>query len=251
MKIPSRRFDLHAQIAIQPATVDAREWHAHVMKHPFGLGAIYDLLPQAGSRSWTREGWNTVAPPVVTGEQRRSLAREIVSLVVAGSRCHAQRLGHEEYNGLAPHSDIPCRECPQALLDACGQIVGSVSVGYASWVDRHLGALEDGVVVEPAELVQRITRAAARRSALPEAVLSTGMLSNGHTGLRISGANGVRSELYGTKGYPFRWRTTYRSVPKGPNDQASFLLRLLVRHPKAVLSGVTLVERRWWKENDQ
>ena len=39
MQIPSKPARLTAELRVEPREVDARAWQAHVLKHPFGLGA--------------------------------------------------------------------------------------------------------------------------------------------------------------------------------------------------------------------
>jgi len=248
MRIPARPHRLTTVLEVGSRDVEVQASQAHVLKHPFGLGALYNLPPLGHNRRWDAEGWNETDPVVLSGDERAKLAREIQTLEVESRRCGADRLGHTEFRGDAPHRTVPCYDCPSALAEACADVTSGVGERYARSADRLLGALDDAVDVGRREASLRLFDAARKPGRALPVVLSTGMLNNGSRGARINGPDGVRVELYLTGG-TLGWRTTYRVPPRTRADRVSHLLEVLPPVRGVALSGRVLVPRRWWERS--
>lgn len=244
MPIPSRPARLTSVLHVQPREVDARAWQAHVLKHPFGLGALYGLGPLEGSRRWNAEGWDATEPPTITREERAARVAQIRALEVGGARCAASRLEREEYRGAQPHERIPCYTC--SLARRCEEITREIGERYAGALTRALEALADPLAVRRGALVARLMQQ-ARGGVDPSAlVLSVGRLASGDRGARISAASGIRSELYLERG-ALRWRTTYKEDLRSACARVNFLKEVLPPIAGLALSDQALVPRRWWE----
>lgn len=242
MRIPSRPVRLTRLLHAEPREVDARAWQAHVLKHPFGLGALYNLAPLGGDRRWNAEGWDETA--VISREVRAARVAEILALVVDGLRCRASRLDREEFRGEAPYERMPCYEC--RLANECEGVTREVGERYADELLRSLESVADSVEVERGVLSARVLRQ-ARRSPDPDAaVLSVGSLAGREPGARINLGCGIRTELY-LQGGTLLWRTTYRRRMLGPSDHVNFLNDVLSPVAGLPLSDRVLVARRWWE----
>jgi hypothetical protein len=250
--VPVRAHVLNAALTIPVAEVEARVVHEHVMKHPLGLGVLYDAPPMGGIRRWDKEGWSALEPPLVTAELRRALASLILSLDVDGERCGARLLGHDEYGG-ATGDVLPCRSCPERVLAACATHVEGLRRAYLARIDAILGALHDAVAVDRVALTQRLFNVVRlHRStgveAWPAAVLSVGLLDDGRRALRVRTREGFTLDFYG-RPPKTRWRTLHREIHANANDRVSFLLHVLKPDPNNPLSAQTLVPRLWWEQN--
>lgn len=244
MQIPSKPARLTAELRVEPREVDARAWQAHVLKHPFGLGALYGLGPLAGGRRWNAEGWDATEPPTITREERAETVVRIRALKVDGERCGASRLEREEYRGDAPHARMPCYAC--SIARRCEEITREIGERYAGALTRALEALADPLAVRRGALAARLMQQ-ARHGVDPSAlVLSVGRLGNGDRGARISAASGIRSELYLERG-ALRWRTTYKEDLGSACARVSFLKEVLQPITGLALSDQAWVPRRWWE----
>lgn len=246
MKIPSRSFRLTRLLTAAPREVEVSAWQAHVIKHPFGLGALYNLVPLAGPRRWNAEGWDQTSPPTLTREERAGLVARVLELEGEGRRCAAKRLDREEYKGAAQYERMPCYACSPSLAEGCRAVTAPVGERYASATARALEALEDGVEVPRGELSQRLFRSGELEP--DAAVLSIGRLPKVVRAARVSVADGCRVELY-LEGGTLSWRTTYRKTFAGRSDRINHLLDVLPPVPGAPLSDRVLVARRWWERN--
>jgi hypothetical protein len=249
--VPVRTHVLNPALTIPVAEVDARVVHEHVMKHPLGLGVLYDSPPMGGMRRWDTEGWCALEPPVVTADLRRHLASVILGLDVDGERCGARLLGRDEYGG-ATGDVLPCRSCPERVLAACATHVDGLRRAYLARVDAILSALHDTVTVDGVHLTHRLLKLVHpnRRTDLdewPAAVLSVGLLDERRKALRVRTREGFTLEFFLSPAP--RWRTLYRRMPKDANQRASFLLDRLKRHPMDDLSAQMLVPRLWWEQD--
>lgn len=245
MRIPSRPYRLTPLLHVESRDIDARTWQAHVLKHPFGLGALYNASIR-GERRWDAERWDSTDPPTISPMERADLAGRIAALEVDGRRCAATRLTHEVFRGRAPAQREPCYECPSPLVARCADVTHPVGDRYAAAVDRILHAFADSVEVPRREVPARVVTGARRGDLRGSSVLSVGRLADGKRGARINDGSGVRVELY-LEGGTLRWRTTYRRSCTSPIDGASFLLDVLPAIRGAPLSDRVLVPRRWWE----
>lgn len=254
MRIPSDTTKLTRELRVEPTELVAQVWQAHVMKHPFGLGALYGLS-LAGGRRWNAEGWDETDPPTITREERSARVQEILALSVDGARCGASRLDREEYRGNTPYQprrpgqDMPCYPC--TLASRCESVTHAVGERYAAALTDALAALRNPLSVRRGALCARLM--ASARAIDPSAVvLSVGTLNDGKRGARISAASGIRSELWlsGSQGRAaLRWRTTYKRRLSPPTDRISFLMEVLTPVPGLRLSEDVLVARRWWEKS--
>lgn len=245
MRIPSRPHRLTPVLSVESAEIDACVWQAHVLKHPFGLGALYNLASLNGDRRWNTEGWDETEPPTITRSERAELVAKIGALAVDGHRCTATRLAREEFRGEHRHEDTPCYECAPPLAARCAEVTRGIGERYASVVDGIFLALQDAVEVRRTDAYGRVT-ASARRGPVDGTLVSVGRLGTGGRGARINDASGARVELYLDRG-ALRWRTTYRVRFAGLSDRASFLLDMLPAIARTPLSDRVLVPRRWWE----
>lgn len=247
MKVPRLVHQIGADLQIRPRDCDPDVVHLHVMKHPMGLGALHGRRPRTGPRRWDSEGWSKLEPPLLTVNDRRELVNRIRRLVVNDMSCRADLLDQEEVARADVDETLPCPACDARLAGRCASEVQTVAEGYLAHVDKQLQALTPAVQVDRAELVSRILEAVRKRLPLPNGVLSVGLLPNGHEAVRIHTSDGVNTEFYFRLGP--RWRTTYREVPRGPNDLAAFLLALLPDAPRIPMSGFAFVARQWWGDS--
>jgi hypothetical protein len=233
---------------VEPRTVPVEAWQAHVLKHPFGLGSLYNLPGSRGSRRWNSEGWDATDPVVLTEARRAELAAAIRRLDVDGRRCGADRLGHTEFRGDAGHRRMPCYTCPDPLVRACAEVTGGVAERYAAWVEKLLEPLGDAVTAERREVARRLFVAVRRPGTTLPVVFSTGLLHEGVEGARINAPNGVRVDFWRSRGQ-LAWRTTYRIPPADRAALVTFLLDVLPCPPGTPLSEGVLVPRPWWERS--
>ena len=231
MKVPERAHELVGGVAARPREVPADVWQAHVIKHPFGLAALWGQSTR--DRRWNTEGWDRVAPPVLEEGERATLTPQIVALTDGSTRCGADRLTATEYRGEPRREAMPCYECP--LARRCGELTRPVGERYAGWADALLERLAPVEEVTRAALQGRLLgEVGAGVDALPS-VLSIGRLGAGGAGARLQSPDGVRVELTLVGRSHLEWRTT----PP--------LLGVLPPLPGLPLSGNALVPRRWWR----
>lgn len=242
MRVPERSHALPDGLVVEPRVVPAPPWQAHVIKHPFGLGAMWGAW--SGSRRWNTEGWDRVAPPVLEEGERASLTAAIGALHEGEARCRADKLERTEYRGEPRRERMPCYEC--ALAERCGEITRSVGERYASWVDRLLAELAPLEAVPRNELALRLQRELGAPEASLPVVLSVGRGAGG-AGARVQAPNGVRVELALVGRDRLEWWTTYRKPARTANDRISALLDVMQPLPSLPLSGMAVVPRRWWR----
>lgn len=243
MRIPNEPVRFTRSVHAQPREIDVRVWQAHVLKHPFGLGALYNLGPLDGERRWNAEGWDEAG--VIGREERAARVAEILALVIDGLRCGASRLDREEFRGEAPYERMPCYEC--RLADACEKVTRPIGDRYARELFRSFEALADSVEVRRAAFSTRVLKQARTGPPPPNAaVLSVGRLNSGVRGARISLGCGIRTELY-LQGRFLLWRTTYRRRLRAPSDHVNFLTAILSPVAGLSLSDRVLVARQWWE----
>ncbi|MDI7266809.1 MAG: hypothetical protein QME96_02295 [Myxococcota bacterium] len=242
-------------VVIKDGKVGTPVLQAHVIKHPFGVGAMLAATVEGRRRPWNAEGWDRLDPPTITLVERRECVTQIRGLEVAGTRCHVRRLHLEEYGG-DPVSDEPCYECGGSLAAACSEVTLDVAVRYAAWVDIIVKriASDGGVRIGALDVLRRVLRLSHRSPSKLDGLV-VGSLGRETAGdshslrLRFNAWNGIRVEFRGA-GVGWRWRTTYRRPPRAPTELAEFLLDPA---PGGTLvppwmSGGWWVPRPWWME---
>lgn len=256
MRIPGKAHQLVGSVVLADSEVLTTVLQAHVIKHPFGMGAILGGTADEQRRRWDSEGWDAVDPCVIAQPDRRRCVEQIRGLEVADGRCRVQRLHREEYGGESS-SDEPCYECGRALAGACADITGAVAARYAGWVDAVLSrvASDAGVRVSPLDLQTRVlglVRSPTRLDGLVVASLGCDVNDDRISPrLRFNAWNGIRVE-FRQVGPTWRWRTTYRRPPEGAPRLAGWLLDpapggALLSSP---MSGDWWVPRPWWQETE-
>lgn len=249
MKVPSRAFALPARLRIEPREVDSTAWQAHVVKHPFGMGALMHANGGRG-RAWNLEGWDGLTPPVITGELRRARVAAIQALAVDGASCQLGRLHRESYGGEAPVGWQKCYECQRALAGACAESTADIGGRYRDVVDETLASIADeqGLVVSQLVLARLITPKARRPDLNGLVVLTAGLIAGGTMpGVRVHRWDGVRVELTRHFGQ-LSWRTTLRRPPADDGARITFLLAGATQPAtmRDALSGMCVVPRHWW-----
>lgn len=255
MRIPSRSYQLEGLLDCPPAEFSMQVAQDHLLKHPFGLGALYGKVRSVSSheprpRVWNAEQWDRTSPPVLTAGERRELTEAIRGLSVEGARCGAAQLEHESFRGDAPRVLRPCMVCPEPLVATCARTTEGPRERYLALVDELLNEVRRGsaVVVPRVELMPQVCTATPAELA-KLVVLSAGMLgSSDKPGVRISRGDGLRIELYGER--TLRWRTLYRSAVPRATMQKTFLLQLLAEDgltSRTMLSGKCVVGRLGWQ----
>src|SRR5690606_9081049 len=192
-----------------------RTWQAHVMKHPFGVGAVLGILPGRVERRWNHEGWDETAPPVLTAGERAELVEAIKAIDRGGERCGIPRLEASTYRGDPSPDGLACDRCDPHVQAACAETTEVVGLRYRSAIEAAVARLhgEAAEVVPYAELVERLLAHLPNDVPLPAAVGSLGRAPNGASSLlRVSTPDGLIVELYvdPKAGRATGWRTTYR-----------------------------------------
>jgi hypothetical protein len=237
----------------------ARVTQAHVIKHPFGMGAIH-ARSALQRRRWNEEGWDSLAPPVVSVEQRRATVSQILELRVDGDRCAVPKLANEELGGQPPTdaysgatgASEPCYVCNAALSMRCCVLTKPVAAAYSSLVAARVGQLHERAVwVARDELSRRLGRCARAGERLRGLVVLT---LGGERGLgaRLSCWDGVRIEFYRTSS-ALTFRTAYRERRETPSRVVSFLwdfapITTDAWSERMGVSDKALVPRLWWEE---
>jgi len=249
MKVPARTIELPGGLRCPAYDVAQAPWLAHVVKHPLGLGAVAGRPP---GTPWNREGWGTLALPVIDPAERDRLARNIAGLDVDGHQCAIP-----EMRGAPGASDpdrLACYVCPHTLASQCAWVLDDVSKAYASVTTSLVEAFDaaSSVAVPRASMFKTLARKLPRYDAWASlSLLSVGLdaRQGSRQIARISRADGVRAEFYLSHG-ELRWRTTWRHPPVNHSQAMSFLLDFATPAPTtSPLSENCLVARLWWERH--
>jgi len=245
VRVPEQTQQLSAEIVVKPSEVELRAWQAHVMKHPFGLGAILNGYRMRGRRHWNHEGWDSLPRPVITETIRVRLTRAIRALEDGGRQCAIDLLAELETKVPSGHGDTPCYECPPMLAQRCNAQTLEVGRRYAAYINDTFDELENCVAVNRQELAAAVTPALWTNDLA--SVATVGTLPKGPYGLRINRPDGGRIEAR-EEGPAFTWRTAYRKRVPGLADRRAHLLDHVTSvDSEDALSGMALVPRPWWE----
>ena len=250
MKLPAADVTLAGGLTFPAAVISRAQWIAHVVKHPLGLNA---LARSRTKGAWNAEGWDQLSPPVISTTARDAVLRDITSLEIDGARC-----GVPEFHRARDGSDLgrlACVTCAAPLAERCEQILEETSQAYAAVIQSLVeGFVADAAIaVRREEFARRLMQALARRRPWTSlSVLTVGLDDRSQSSLiaRISRGDGVRAEFY-VRGTALAWRTAWRRPPAHAAAATSFLLDHARPHPRAPLSDLCLVDRRWWEHSQE
>lgn len=249
MNLPSTDIALAGGLTCPAAVIPRAQWIAHVVKHPLGLTA----LARSRTNEWNGEGWDRLSPPVIAVAARDAVVHDIASLEIRGARC-----GVPEFQSARDASDLDrlaCLTCPAPLAEQCERVLEETSRAYATVIQSLLEGFvaEAAIAVRREEFSRRLMRALARRQPWTSlSVLTVGLDDRSKSSViaRISRGDGVRAEFY-LRDTTLAWRTTWRKPPAHANEATSFLLDHAQPHPRAPLSDLCLVDRRWWEHSQE
>lgn len=253
MKVPSRDFSLAGGLLCPSIEIERGVWQEHVVKHPLGVNAI---ARSAGRDAWNYEGWDQLAPAVVTETERAELLKAIGGLVEGKIRCEVPELrGKKTGSNL---ERLACRDCEVPVVARCDKLINApdhVGVRYAAATESLLAdlATDAGVQIEPARFHQALHRYWRSPETLAGVVVLTVGLEERRAArpiARISRGDGVRAEFFLEEPNRLRWRTTYRALEQTRTGPQRF--GYLIDVPRPVpglgpLSETCLVARRWWE----
>lgn len=255
MRLPNRDYVLEAGLLCPSTSIEQRNWQAHVVKHPLGVGAI---ARRAGRDGWNTEGWDALEPPVVTERTRERLVGAIANAAQPGQRC-----GVPELRGRRGGSDpmrLACHDCAPPLLQACDELVNpadGVGTRYADVTEQLLSAVAQGAGVEVSRqdfvrVVHSLWRSPDRLRGL--IVLTVGLDPRAARVpvVRLSRDDGVRAEFYLQEPNRLTWRTTYRMAEETRTAAARIGFLMSVPRPApglGRLSDLCVVTRRWWESH--
>jgi len=253
MKLPSRDLRLAGGLLCPATPIERSVWLEHVTKHPLGVSAI---ARSRGRDAWNLEGWDRLAPPVISEPQRAELVKGLAGLSEGKQRCEVP-----EVRGKKSGSDpdrLACRDCTVPIIARCEQLMhveGGVGQQYAAVIESLLLAVDEGqgLEVAPAKFQQAVHRLWRSPSDLDGLVVLTVGLDDRRAArpiARLSRHDGVRAEFYLEEPNRLRWRTAYRNfvmTRTGP-QVVSFLGDVARPAPKlGRVSDLCVVPRRWWE----
>jgi len=260
MRIPDRDYVVAQDLRCVPTDIDDYVVQDNLIRHPFGIRTLFGR--GHGARQGKRRfdlGWEAVAPPVLTSDERLRLTTAIKQLEEDGKRCAVPRLTKEVYGGdPPPMRGKYCLECLPPLVSRCATLCHEIARRYFGLIDRVLEPLEEeaGVEVLRTELLERVMALFLRSPQRLEGlvVLSLGFAGRDR-GMQIAWVNawdGVRAEFV-VHGRSLRWRATYARTAQNPSQRAAFLLAFPAYNrtdpPRSrLLSETCWVPRSWWKE---
>lgn len=240
--VPSREFRLPTTppLVASPEVIEVRPWVAHIVKHP--LGAL-----ESPTR-WNVEGFDRLAPPIVTPTERDAFVAFVRDRAARGGACGIPSLCDPTIGEARLEQPLPCYgACPSALVRGCRQQLSALSDRYAALVDAMLASVSDGVVIPRAQAFSSIARAATPGGTLDGlAVFAVGLrINSSYTDVvaKVSRADGVRVDFY-VRNRTLRWRTTVRRIPPSPTAAVRDLLDV----PRDdSMSATVIVARSWWQ----
>ncbi len=241
MRLPSvPALDLPGGYRWAQREVEDHVWQAHLLKHPLGINAIR----RTPSLPWNDEGWDTLDPPPIIEASRMALASEISTITADKKRCEVRELR----GGGSNSTRLECYACEPPILSRCRDRVAkeALPARYAAETERLVRAVSDGVEIKRKSLSLRLLAALKRPHIWDGLVVMSVGFERKTPVVRVSDADGFRTELY-IQGAVLRWRTTYRSVvaPR-TNDRFSWVLDAPQPAPKLSLSEVYVVPRDWF-----
>lgn len=256
-QIPSETHKLDGALVCERRQTSVQVAQAHVLKHPIGMGALFGARIGTARRLWNEEGWDMLAPPVITLEERRKLVQDIGTLAVDGASCQMPRLQKEDLGGDIRAGEMACYQCPETLASTCAEHCGSIRARYVEYVDSLLARFESGqATLVSWDVVSQRALGALGDPAWFEGLAVLSLRTSARDGreavsiARISTADGLRCEFYvGGKG-DLRWRTLYRQRVCGIAAIHNFAINdSRPLWPKGnLLSESVLVPRLYWQE---
>jgi hypothetical protein len=253
VKAPSRDFVLAGGLICPSREIDRGVWQEHVVKHPLGVNA---LARSSGRDRWNVEGWDTLAPAVISESERAQLVAGIGALSEGKIRCEVPELRGKKTGSKLDR--LACRDCQPPVVAHCSNLMNGpngIGTRYRDVTESLLAELtsDTGVQVEPARLPEVLTKLWRTPESLAGLVVLTIGLDDHKAArpiARISRGDGVRAEFYLEEPNILRWRTAYRAAAQaqtGP-QRVSFL-RDVPRPAPGIgrLSELCVVARRWWE----
>ena len=260
MRFPSRIHCLPDGLSAPPTELGVQGWQYHLAKHPLGVHALATQQP------WNGEGWDALAPPVVTDDLRVGFLKQISTFAAGERGC-----GIPEFVGSGRSTEDPnnlaCKRCFAPVLSRCAAALGDTPPGlglsgrYAQVVEELLEAVSDarGQLVRRTTLMHVASKLVVRHRNAPE--IFRGLVV-GYLGwppkrrdpserrseiLRLQRYDGVRAEFY-RNGDKLAFRTCYRQPRSTQNKTMTFLFDPPdLPDGKIASSENCIVARQWWE----